>query len=470
MLLIVLTSGITFASSGFITRTGSFFIISRIYYDEAGQNASVVTRGEPVNLYAHWISSSPLGLAVLSTNETGLWKNHTAGEYGSFQNITGYSCWSNFTWTNSSITETNVSWRIYANDTDNNTNVTEVFTFAVVNSTTTTTSTTTTISGGGGGGGPGKSGHEEDINFTVIPDLIKIVIRQGETLTKEVRVVNTGNEKINIAVSQEGLGDMLLFESRNISLIPGQVKPMKLVFTASENQEPDVYLGRIIFEGYGIERWVLVVIEAKEKKPLFDVIVEIPEGMKKLTAGEEVTASVEVINMGDVILSDVMFHYSIRDMEGNIFNSREETLAVEKSKIMDRKLRIPDDMEPGRYIMYVRIDYEGNVAAASDLFQVVLESERPDTASKFYIMIAALAVICLILFAKIIYDLNERRKRYVHKIKWSPEDTNIDNVQKIREKYPERKVLEYKRTEEKDRYFTRIKTRIKKRREFKEED
>ncbi|MEA3255185.1 MAG: hypothetical protein U9Q22_05075 [Candidatus Altiarchaeota archaeon] len=90
----------------------------------------VVHRGESIKLTAYWMDNLQLSHAFLSTNETGGWVNKT--NYSSPAAIEGTGSWSNFTWQNSSIIPgTNVGWRIYANDSAGNINVTGVMNFTV---------------------------------------------------------------------------------------------------------------------------------------------------------------------------------------------------------------------------------------------------------------------------------------------------------------------------------------------------
>ena len=223
---LILIPGISCATSGFITRTGVFFILEGLSCKDTGQNASSIVPGEPIKLYTKWVSSSPLDFAIISTNETGAWKNYTDGTYNSSINMTGYSFWSNFTWSNSSIFEDNISWRIYANDTGGREETTNVMTF-IVATTTTTTSTTTTVAAGGGGGGGGPPGEERPEvvgNFTVIPDFVKVIINQGDTKTRNVEVLNTGKEEIEINIDTENLDKFLLLDTNKLNLKPGEKK------------------------------------------------------------------------------------------------------------------------------------------------------------------------------------------------------------------------------------------------------
>jgi len=96
----------------------------------AGQYSDVVHRNETITLSAFWSDNILLDSALLETNESGLWENKTT--YGSPQELTGKSDSSTFTWQNSSIAPgTIVGWRIYANDTSGNTNVTDIMSFTI---------------------------------------------------------------------------------------------------------------------------------------------------------------------------------------------------------------------------------------------------------------------------------------------------------------------------------------------------
>lgn len=94
------------------------------------QSTSIPGFGAKVSLSAYWTDNAVLSKAWLATNETGSWENKTSIYLISFGGTA--SGWSNFTWQNSSVSAgTIVGWRIYANDTANNQNVTDIMTFEV---------------------------------------------------------------------------------------------------------------------------------------------------------------------------------------------------------------------------------------------------------------------------------------------------------------------------------------------------
>jgi len=99
-------------------------------YTNNASNSTTVAKNEPVLIYAQWADNYNLGYAWLATNETGTWANRTAN-YSSPVTLSGTSAWSNFTWNASIDNGMTIAWRIYANDSAGNENVTSNGTFTI---------------------------------------------------------------------------------------------------------------------------------------------------------------------------------------------------------------------------------------------------------------------------------------------------------------------------------------------------
>jgi hypothetical protein len=94
-------------------------------------NRTTIGKNDGVLISAYWTDVDTLDKAVLETNETGTAINKTA-DYGSVKSMSGQTSWSNFSWTNSSVASGAViQWRVFANDTVGNENVTAAGTFIV---------------------------------------------------------------------------------------------------------------------------------------------------------------------------------------------------------------------------------------------------------------------------------------------------------------------------------------------------
>jgi hypothetical protein len=117
-------------------------------YANNDDNVTTIRVGDPVLIYAQWTDNQRLAYAWLSTNETGSWVNKTANYSSPAYMVGNTTTWSNFTWQNASVaTGTVVGWRIYANDSISNENVTSIVTFTVDNTPPTFTNNNTNVTG-----------------------------------------------------------------------------------------------------------------------------------------------------------------------------------------------------------------------------------------------------------------------------------------------------------------------------------
>ncbi|MFQ6118938.1 MAG: DNRLRE domain-containing protein, partial [Methanosarcinales archaeon] len=89
------------------------------YYSKQGQNKSNPSEGELVKVYAYWTDNIRLASAILATNKSGTWSNE------SMIAISAQKNWSNFTLDTDGYGGKSIAWKIYANDTSDNWNVTE---------------------------------------------------------------------------------------------------------------------------------------------------------------------------------------------------------------------------------------------------------------------------------------------------------------------------------------------------------
>ena len=97
-------------------------------YSLNNTNDTEILTTEAVLIYTNWTDDQNLNYSWLSTNETTNWVNYTGGVHGSpiDINLTAGQTWSNYSWQNTTIqADMVVAWRIYANDSENNTNFTE---------------------------------------------------------------------------------------------------------------------------------------------------------------------------------------------------------------------------------------------------------------------------------------------------------------------------------------------------------
>lgn len=116
-------------------RNASNQIGPRVVLLVSNSSQLTVERGSNITLASLWSDNVDLNMAVLSTNETGSFVNHTADYSSPFVFSNNYA-WSNFSWSNSSLSSgTVVQWRVFTNDTYGNQNSTQSINFTVMDTT-----------------------------------------------------------------------------------------------------------------------------------------------------------------------------------------------------------------------------------------------------------------------------------------------------------------------------------------------
>jgi hypothetical protein len=148
----------------------------------ANSSTQTPTAGSSLVLDANWTDNVALDKAVLSTNETGSFVNYTAF-YGSPSSMSGTSFESSFTWLNSSLGAGDViAWRIYANDTSGNQNVTPINTFTIQPA----PPPPPAPAGGGGGGGGAYVPPAKVLYQTTVSPLIE----RGQPIDLKFNITN----------------------------------------------------------------------------------------------------------------------------------------------------------------------------------------------------------------------------------------------------------------------------------------
>jgi len=252
-----------------------------------------------------------------------------------------------------------------------------------------------------GGGGSGAGGVRA--SFKVEPDLIEVIVLQGESVIEILNITNIGDVSLDLVVDFEGLSKFVEVSEEFFSLSVEESKRFLVKISADKDEVPDSYIGIINFkdEERGISKAVNVIIKVQEKRPLFDLISEVLT--KEIEPGDKLKANIELINFGNLKNIDVLLYYSIRDFEGKVLTFKEESLLVEEEFNITRKLKVPEDALPGDYVFYSKVTYESVGATSADSFKVV---EKKAGRFSFVILVAILIILIII----ILFYLRRRSK------------------------------------------------------------
>ena len=310
---------------------------------------------------------------------------------------------------------------------------------------------------GGGGGGGAAAVPARVYAFDVSKGLIKVLLKPGKSARESLKISNTGDVSLSINIDTEGLeGVIVEVSEHSFDLEPGESKTVEFTFHVEVGQELGIYPGKIIVTGDSIEEEVKVIVEVESEKPLFDVDVEILPRYKTVFQGEDVTAQIILYNLRGIGRVDVSLLYLIKDMEGNLIAEESETVAVETQTSLVKSLKLPEDVEPGSYVFYVSVRYNGFIGSSSDLFDVI--KIQPLLGPKIFTPLnVVLGVIALILIGFIMFissallDLVRSYRRETTKPEEIEEVKPKEEVELLKEKYKDEvELLKLKQKDEEE--------------------
>ncbi len=258
-------------------------------------------------------------------------------------------------------------------------------------------------SGGGGGGISAKPGFNA---FSINRDNINIHLRLGEIKRQSFTIRNTGSKSLRFNLSMIGLGEFVRFRESDFELKDGESKNLDIDFLAAEDSIPNLYLGKIIVRGGDVEREILVALDITSRKALFDIIVEIPKKFLNIQPGDEIIANIKLFEVEKIGRVDVALEYGIKDKNGNIILFNSETIAVEGQANFVKSLKVPEDLERGNYLFYLRMSYDDEIASGSGWFFVEKKSFF-GIVSPFYLIVV---VVIFIIMAFVFIEIRKIKK------------------------------------------------------------
>jgi len=237
----------------------------------------------------------------------------------------------------------------------------------------------TGTSGGGGGGGGGGASPIKKSDFSVDKNILKTVLRQGESKEETINIKNTGSVTLKLTAYLQDLRQFIFspsIDEIDITLNPDEDQTLNIIFKAGEDVIPDIYTGEIIIKNGNLEKIVKTIIEVDSAKPLFDVDVEVLPEYKIVSPGDELFIEVSLFNVRGFGRVDVNLEYSIKDFQNNLIAKEDETVAVETQAKFVRELLVPNDIKPDTYIAAVKVTFEDSIGTSSDVFEVKAKAIR----------------------------------------------------------------------------------------------
>lgn len=411
---------VTFIASDGFSNTSSNLVFLNVTTDffpplwhEINMSPTSVSQNTVVNFQVNWTDNIGLAYFIFSINEGGGWANYT-------ELFSGKSNISSHTMSITAAGATNVLWLVYAYDTSGNFNYTDTQ-FFTVNSPPSSENdddddSSSSSKASRGGTTPQVSQTRAILKgFEVIPDNLAVELKQGESITKLLKINNLALRESNFTIEIDGLDDILFTSQNNFSIKSGSSAVLALLFQTTRKTVPDIYFGKVKVRTLTERVDVPIIVTVNPLVLEFEVKLELDEKYKLSNPGEEVEGRISLFNKKDFLYENVTLYYSIMNVFGEMADYNEEVVQITDNVVrFNRNLTLPGDTEQGDYIFYVRASKDNKVSMDLEEFIV---GKRFNLFSFImgnilYIIIAIVFVITLLLF--IYYHKTKEKERLLN--------------------------------------------------------
>ncbi len=259
-----------------------------------------------------------------------------------------------------------------------------------------------TPSGGGGGGGAGGGGVVSVSNFEISPSEFNIELAVNTNTQRTVTVKNLKNSSASLSIRQTGLDNLIILGNTNLSFGPLETKTFNVIFVALN--QTGIFTGKI-FVG---SKEIPVSINVRTKLLLFDsnIIVLNPDYL--VNQGETLKTQITLIPLGESSRLDVTLNYVIKDYNNKVYLTKSETLLVDKQIDFKRDFDT-GVLPPGKYIVGVEVIYPNGVATSSAHFEV-LPPRKISLSNMIYYLLIAILINVILIVALLISRIYKERK------------------------------------------------------------
>jgi len=225
------------------------------------------------------------------------------------------------------------------------------------------------------------SGEKPELQFTVDQTLLKVLIKEYESLTRTIRITNTDDKDLSFTLeTSHSVSDLIKLSETEFVLPPGQTKNIETSFVSVSGgveYKPGTYSGELIVTAGGVSRRIPVIIEIESRNVLFDTNLNIKSMYKRVNQGDELLVGIKVYNLQGNRPTSINMEYNIKDLESNTVVTESESVVVATQADFLKSFTIPSNLQPGVYIFNVNTKYGSSVGTSSYLFEVPVAGESP---------------------------------------------------------------------------------------------
>ncbi|HLD86926.1 MAG TPA: hypothetical protein VJB12_02585, partial [Candidatus Nanoarchaeia archaeon] len=221
-----------------------------------------------------------------------------------------------------------------------------------------------------------KLAQDEEPSFSVDHLLLKILLREKEAASQEIRIMNIADYPQEFRLESEGVEGLVDIDSREFSLDPGQTKVVKAIFKTYDvskgiEQQPGIYIGNLEVRTKESQAEVPVIIEIESANVLFDANLNPVSLERAVERGRDFVVEVRLFNLQSIDAEKVDMEYEVKDIRGNTLITESETVVVKTQASFFKTVSIPKNLAAGTYVFGAQTTLGSSKGTSSYLLEVI---------------------------------------------------------------------------------------------------
>ena len=233
---------------------------------------------------------------------------------------------------------------------------------------------------------------------------MKFSLKQGEVMQYPMRLTNVGTLHSYFNIVVEAFKNLVVPNKKSFDIEPKQAEDIAFIAFAPYNEAPGVYESTFIIQevknvketrniitnnvvreersANNIIKVIYSLMDISTKNALFDVTLKPVRISKNIIA-----VGVEINNKGAPSPADVRFELYAKKVGGDIIESRNKRIAIDKSIEFGELMNLTED----KFIVYSKLRHNGEVLVSSAFFDESATGKKQQQASGLYSVFSNLA-------------------------------------------------------------------------------
>lgn len=197
---------------------------------------------------------------------------------------------------------------------------------------------------------------------------IRINVPSTSSATDQITIENNEDQAYDFIISSKGLDNILTIEKTEVTLNSGESQTIQLNF-AEPNEEPNIYVGKIIVESSLGKTEVPVIINFENMRKTFTIIQD--ESSSHVNKGDELKVEVKIFDLNSIDMKEVKISHMIKNLNDEIIYSEQgSSVMIEGKYNFVKSIEVQEDLEIGNYVMITSVEYNNVTSQTGNIFEV----------------------------------------------------------------------------------------------------